>query len=89
MLVLQGVLRGTATLGGGVNRKTGEQIPLREVLQIETIDDRGLVKVDTITVPNSEPYRDKVGKTVNVPVRPWATGGAQVRYAFAEKAGAA
>ena len=51
MLILQGILRAATTLGGNTNKKTGEVIPLRPVLQVETIDGRGLVKMDTITVP--------------------------------------
>lgn len=52
MLILQGILRAATTLGGGTNKKTGELIPARDVLQVETVDGRGLVKVDTITVPD-------------------------------------
>jgi hypothetical protein len=74
MLILQGTLRATATLGGGTNKKTGEIIPERQVLQIETLDSRGLVEVKTITVPDSKPYASKVGQKVNLPVRAWASG---------------
>jgi hypothetical protein len=76
MLILQGILRAATTLGGGNNKKTGEVIPARDVLQVETVDGRGLVKVDTITVPDLAIYADKVGQKVNVPVRAWATGAA-------------
>lgn len=76
MLILQGTLRAATTLGGGTNRKTGEVIPLRNVLQVETVDNRGLVKMDTITVPDLAQYADKVGKQVNLPVRAWASSGA-------------
>lgn len=74
MLILQGLLRAATTLGGGTNKKTGEIIPLRPVLQIETLDGRGLVQMNTITVPDLKAFQDKVGKQVNVPVRAWATG---------------
>lgn len=74
MLILQGLLRGVATLGGQLNKKTGELVPLRDVLQIETLDGRGLVQVTTITVPDSKPFVSKVGQKVNLPVRAWATG---------------
>jgi len=67
MLILQGLLRAATTLGGGVNKKTGEVIPLRNVL-------RGLVQVSTITVPDLSAYSDKIGQKVNLPVRAWATG---------------
>jgi len=74
MLILQGLLRGVATLGGQVNKKTGELVPLRDVLQIETLDGRGLVQMNTITVPDGKPFIPKVGQKVNLPVRAWATG---------------
>lgn len=89
MLILQGILRAATTLGGGTNKKTGEVIPLRDVLQIETIDGRGLVQVTTITVPDGKPFADKVGKSVNLPVRAWAPGGAQVGYVYEAQGAAA
>ena len=74
MLILQGILRSATTLGGGTNKKTGEIIPERPVLQVETLDNRGLVKMDTITVPTLDGFTGKIGQVVNVPVRAWATG---------------
>ena len=74
MLILQGTLRAATTLGGGTNKKTAEIIPLRNVLQVETLDNRGLVKMDTITVPSQDGYTGKIGQVVNIPVRAWATG---------------
>lgn len=74
MLILRGVLRAATVLGGGTNKKTGEIIPQRSVLQVETTDNRGLVKMDTITVPSLDEYTGKVGQVVNLPVRAWATG---------------
>lgn len=74
MLTLSGILRAATTLGGNVNKKTGEAIPLRPVLQIETIDGRGLVQMNTITVPDLASFADKVGETVSLPVRAWAAG---------------
>lgn len=74
MLVLVGTLRATATLGGGTNKKTGEVIPVRDVLQIETKDNRGLVQMSTITVPDMKPFQPQIGKEVKLPVRAWATG---------------
>lgn len=82
MLILQGILRAATTLGGGTNKKTGEVIPKRNVLQVETIDGRGLVKMDTITVPELGTFHDKVGSTVNIPVRAWAVGNAQIGFVF-------
>ena len=82
MLILQGILRAATTLGGGTNKKTGEVTPMRNVLQIETIDGRGLVQMSTITVPDLGKFPEKVGTTVNLPVRAWAPGGAQVGFVF-------
>lgn len=81
MLVLVGTLRAATTLGGGINKKTGEVIPERKVLQIETIDGRGLVQMSTITVPELKGYEGKVGQSVNVPVRAWAQN-AVVNYMY-------
>ena len=74
MLTLSGLLRAATTVGGGTNKKTGEVIPLRSVLQIETLDGRGLVQMNTITVPDLSPYVAQLGSTVALPVRAWATG---------------
>ena len=81
MLILQGLLRAATTIGGGTNKKTGEVIPFRNVLQVETLDSRGLVEVKTITVPELKSYESKVGQTVDLPVRAWATG-ATVNFMF-------
>jgi hypothetical protein len=82
MLILQGILRAATTLGGNTSKKTGEIIPLRAVLQVETVDGRGLVKMDTITVPSLDGYLDKVGSTINLPVRAWATGNVAIGFAY-------
>lgn len=87
MLILQGILRAATTLGGST-KKTGEVIPLRPVLQVETIDGRGLVQMSTITVPDLAPYSDKIGKTINLPVRAWATG-TPVNFVFEPQGAAA
>lgn len=81
MLILQGTLRAATVLGGATNRKTGELIPPRPVLQIETTDARGLVEVQTITVPAVEAWVKKIGQQVNLPVRAWAPG-AKVGFAY-------
>ncbi len=75
MLTLTGTIRAAVTLGGGQNRKTGEIIPMRPVLQVEGLDGRGLVQLYTLTVPDLGDYIGKVGQTISVPVRAWATGG--------------
>ena len=82
MLILQGTLRSVTTLGGNTNKKTGEVIPLRPVLQLETLDGRGLVQLSTITVPDLSPFRDKIGQQVDLPVRAWAAGGVAVNYVY-------
>lgn len=82
MLILRGTLRAATTLGGGTNRKTGELIPVRQVVQLETTDNRGLVQMSTITVPDLNAFSEKVGEVVNVPVRAWAPGTAQVQFAY-------
>ena len=89
MLILQGTLRAATTLGGGTNKKTGEVIPLRNVLQVETLDGRGLVAMTTITVPELGTYPEKIGSTINLPVRAWAPGGAQVGFVYEAQGAAA
>lgn len=76
MLTLTGTIRAATHLGGGINRKTGEIIPLRSVLQVEGLDNRGLVQIYTLTVPDLDKYTGKVGEQIAVPVRAWSTGGA-------------
>lgn len=74
MLTLSGTIRAATTIGGGINRKTGEAIPHRPVLQVEGLDGRGLVQLYTLTVPDLAPYEGKVGQQIKVPVRAWAQG---------------
>jgi hypothetical protein len=74
MLSLTGTIRATAKLGGSVNKKTGELVPLRDVVQIEGLDSRGLVQLYTLTVPNPAEFEGRVGEKVSVPVRAWAPG---------------
>ena len=88
MLILQGTLRAATTLGGGTNKKTAEIIPLRNVLQVETLDNRGLVKMDTITVPTLDGFTGKSGQVVNIPVRAGATG-QPVNFVYEPAQGAA
>lgn len=81
MLTLTGIIRAATTLGGGLNRKTGEVIAPRPVLQVEGLDSRGLVQVYTLTVPDLKPYEGRVGDQISVPVRAWAPG-ATVQLAY-------
>lgn len=75
MLTLTGTIRAATTIGGGIDKKTGEVRALRPVLQIEGLDNRGLVQLYTLTVPDLLPYQDKLGEQIAVPVRAWTTGG--------------
>lgn len=75
MLTLTGTIRAATIIGGGINRKTGEVIPQRPVVQVEGLDNRGLVQLYTLTVPEIAPYEGKVGQQISVPVRAWALGG--------------
>jgi hypothetical protein len=81
MLTFTGTLRGCAVLGGGINRKTNQPVPLRSVIQVEAPDERGLIQLHTITVPDHAPFEAKVGELVNVPVRAWAAG-TPVNFAY-------
>lgn len=74
MLTLTGTVRAATTIGGGINKKTGEVIPQRNVVQVEGFDTRGLVQLYTLTVPDLTAFADKVGEEVSLPVRAWATG---------------
>jgi len=74
MLTLSGVIRSATTLGGSMNKKTGELYPSRPVLQVEGLDSRGLVQLYTLTVPDLKPFEGKVGEQISVPVRAWAPG---------------
>jgi hypothetical protein len=76
MLTLKGTIRAATILGGGVNKKTGEVIPLRPVLQVEGLDSRGLVQLYTLTVPSVDPFKGRIGDVIDVPVRAWAAGAA-------------
>ena len=74
MLTLTGTIRAATVVGGGLNRKTGELIQPRPVLQVEGLDSRGLVQLYTLTVPDVTQYQGKVGEQITVPVRAWAAG---------------
>lgn len=76
MLTLTGTIRAATVLGGGLNTRTGQPVPMRPVLQIEGLDNRGLVQLYTLTVPDISPFQGKVGEQISVPVRAWASGAA-------------
>lgn len=73
MLTLTGTIRAATTIGGGIDKKTGEVRATRPVLQVEGLDNRGLVQLFTLTVPDLSDYQGRVGETISVPVRAWAT----------------
>lgn len=81
MLKLTGTLRAAQQIGGGTNKKTGEIYAIRSVLQIEDTDNRGLVQLQTLSVPDHTPYIDKIGQEISLPVRAWATGAA-VQFSY-------
>lgn len=74
MLTLKGTIRAATTIGGGIDKATGEVRPTRPVLQIEGLDNRGLVQLYTLTVPSIAEYSTKIGDVISVPVRAWAKG---------------
>ena len=82
MLILQGTLRAATTLGGGTNKKTGEVIPTRSVVQVETQDARGLAQLHVLTVPDHSPYTGQIGERMSFPVRAWAPGGVSVNLTY-------
>ena len=84
MLTLTGTIRAVVTLGGGVNRKTGQVVPERPVVQVEGLDNRGLVQLYTLTVPDSTKYASKIGEQISLPVRAWTTSG-MVNLAYEDK----
>lgn len=75
MLTLTGTIRAATILGGSISKKTGEIFKERPVLQVEGLDHRGLVQLYTLTVPDIEPFKDRVGESITVPVRAWTSGG--------------
>lgn len=84
MLTLTGTLRAIATLGGGTKKGTGEVMPTRQVVQIEGLDNRGLVQLYTLTVPDAKQFESRVNEQITLPVRAWATGG-PVNLVFEDK----
>lgn len=81
MLTLTGTIRAATTIGGGLDKKTGEIRPTRPVLQVEGLDNRGLVQLYTLTVPDLQPYVGHVGEQITVPVRAWSSVG-QVNLSY-------
>jgi len=81
MLTLTGIVRAALTIPAKTNAKTGEVFPARSVLQLEGEDERGLVQLYTLTVPDLADFAGKVGQEIRVPVRAWAKG-ATVNLSF-------
>lgn len=74
MLMLTGTVRACVTIPETTNRKTGEVYPERLALQVEDFDERGLVQMHTLYVPDLTPFADKIGDKIHVPVKAWAKG---------------
>lgn len=77
MLILRGKLRAVLDVPASTNKKTAEVYAAYTSLQIETTAvSRGVEKIElhNITVSDAKPFRDQVGKDVNVPVRAYAPG---------------
>jgi hypothetical protein len=74
MLTLTGTLRSCTTLPARTDRKTGEIVAARPVLQVEGLDARGLVQLYTLTVPSLAEFEGRVGDQISLPVRAWAPG---------------
>jgi hypothetical protein len=74
MLTLTGTIRAAQVLPAFTNRKTGEISPPRSVVQLEGLDNRGLVQLYTLTVPDLADLVGKIGQEISVPVRAWAPG---------------
>lgn len=81
MLKLTGIIRAATVIGGGIDKATGEVRAKRPVLQVEGLDNRGLVQLYTLTVPDLALYEGRVGEQISVPVRAWAKG-ATVNLSF-------
>lgn len=75
MLTLTGIVDAAQVVGGGVNRRTGEIIQERSVVQVRGQDSRGLWQLFTLTVPDLTPFREKIGQQVSVPVRAYVRDG--------------
>lgn len=86
MLTLTGIVSKALHLPGGTNRKTGEVIPARSVVQVVTQDRRGLDQLVTLTVPDHRPYEALQGKEASFPVHAYAPGAA-VSFVLAEARG--
>lgn len=72
MLILTGTVRACVTIPSTVNRKTAEVYPERLALQVEDTDERGLVQMHTLYVPDLTPFVERIGEKINVPVKAWA-----------------
>ena len=76
-LVLKGKLRAVLDVPASTNKKTGEVYAAYTAVQIEaTVLSRGVEKIElhTITVADAKPFRDQVGKPVELAVRAYAPG---------------
>lgn len=81
MLILRGILRSASQTAGGTNRQTGEVRKPSSFLQIES-SEGGRISIVTLYVPDHRPYLDKVGQTLNVPVRAWSPSRSPINLSF-------
>lgn len=83
MLTMTGTLRACTVLPASVNRKTGEAIPARHVVQIEITNNRGLIELQNLSVPSFEAFAGQEGQPVTLPVRAYiAQAGGGVAFAY-------
>jgi hypothetical protein len=81
MLTLTGTIEAAVLLPSRIDKKTGEVIPAKPVLQVKGKDHRGLMALFSLNVPSIDAYAGREGETITVPVRAWAPG-ASVSLAF-------
>lgn len=81
MLTLTGTIQAAVVMPSRVDKKTGEVIPAKSMLQVMGKDHRGLMSLFTLNVPDIAPFQGREGETVSLPVRAWAPG-ASVSLAF-------
>jgi len=83
MLTLSGLVKNAIQIPPSTNRKTGEIIPARCVVQVEVKDRRGLDQLVNLTVPDHRPYEALMGKEASIPVHAYAPG-ASVSFVLAQ-----
>jgi len=84
MLTLNGLVQNVFNVAESTDRKTGEVRPSHDKVQIlaENIMENGEKRLDMVTlkVPNGEPYRKALGRSVFVPVGAFVAEGKIAYY---------